>query len=119
MTQYTKADNGYATRMMWDAGCGGGGPFVVCSCGTQHSMTDQEFEESGCNGFDYIELDGQQFVYECPGCEKKLLKYENFIWRNRDHIRRYLKIRVDQEKAWADQQKMLNVIAGIDSPVDQ
>jgi hypothetical protein len=114
MTQYTKADNGLASAMMWDAGCGGAGPYVYCSCGIEHSMSDQEFEESDHTGFEYVTLDGRSFVYQCEGCKKKLLKYEVFIWHNRDYIRRYLKIRVDQEKAWADQQKLLNVIAGID-----
>jgi hypothetical protein len=101
--------------MMWDAGRGGAGPYVHCSCGKDHSLpgdlSDDEYDAA--ESFEYIELDGQLFVYECEGCEKKLLKYENFIWDNRNHFREYLKIRINQEKAWADQEKMLNALAGI------
>jgi hypothetical protein len=111
--QYTSPDNGQTSDMMWDAGRGGSGPWVHCSCGIDHSITDQEFQESGYQGFGYIELDGKLFVYECEGCAKKLAKYENFIWENRDHIRRYLKIRVDQEKSWAEQEHLLNVLSQI------
>ena len=111
--QYTKKDNSKASDMMWDAGLGGGGPWVHCACGKDYSLTDDEFVESGYQGFDYIELDNQLFVYGCEGCEQKLLKYEAFIWHNRDHIRRYLKKRIDQEKAWADQEHTLNLLADI------
>lgn len=110
MTQYTKPD-GKASEMLWDAGQGGGGPYVHCSCGVDHSQTDEEFEELG--GFRYIELAGLIFVEDCEGCGKNLLRYENFIWNNRDTIRRYLKTRIDQEKAWADQEDLLNKLAGI------
>jgi hypothetical protein len=113
--QYTRAKDDKASRMMWDAGLGGGGPWVHCSCGKDHSVPveDGEDDYNSEDSFEYIELDGQLFVYDCEGCEKKLLKYEYFIWKNRDMIRRYLKIRIDQEKAWADQEHMLNQIAGI------
>lgn len=110
MTQYTRGDNDKASEMMWDAGMGGVGPWVHCSCGIDHSQSEEEFEELG--GFGYIELGGLVFVKDCEGCEKQLLKYENFIWHNRDTIRRYLKTRIDQEKAWADQEDLLNKIAG-------
>lgn len=113
MAQYTKTPDGKASGMMWDAGLGGGGPWVHCSCGKDHSLTEEEYEEDEYTGFNYINLDGHVFVYDCEGCEKKLAKYENFIWNNRSMIRRYLKIRIDQEKAWADQEHMLNDIAGI------
>ena len=109
MTQYTRRSDDRASDMMWDAGQGGGGPWVHCSCGIDHSQSDEEFEELG--GFEYIELGGLVFVKSCEGCEKRLLKYENFIWSNRDTIRRYLKTRIDQEKAWADQEHMLNTLA--------
>ena len=99
---------------MWDSGLGGGGPWVHCSCGKDHSVPcDEDGDYNSEDSFEYIELDGQLFVYECEGCEKKLLKYEFFIWKNRDMIRRYLKTRIDQEKKWADQEHMLNQIAGI------
>jgi hypothetical protein len=116
MAQYTIQDNDKASDMMWDAGRGGGGPWVHCSCGKDHSLdpdlTEEEYDRA--DSFEYIELDGQLFVYDCEGCEKKLSRYERFMWNNRDMIRRYLKIRIDQEKAWADQEKLLNTIAGID-----
>ena len=114
MAQYTIHDDDKASDMMWDAGRGGGGPWVHCSCGKDHSVSADEDEENDYESFEYIELDGQLFVYDCEGCEKKLSRYERFMWNNRDMIRRYLKIRIDQEKAWADQEKLLNTIAGID-----
>lgn len=109
MTQYTRPD-GQASAMMWDAGLGGGGVYVHCSCGTDHSRTDEEVEDLGY--FGYMELGGLIFVQDCTGCGERLLKYENFIWNNRDTIRRYLKTRIDQEKAWADQEDLLNKLAG-------
>ena len=112
MTQYTKTEKNKATDMMWDAGLGGGGPWVHCSCGKDHSLTEEEYENSDYGGFEYIELNGILFVYGCEGCAEKLARYENFIWANRNHIRQYLKIRIDQEKAWADQEKLLNDLAG-------
>lgn len=112
LSQYTTPKDGTASGMIWDAALGGKGPWVHCSCGLDHSVSDEEYEESNC-GFKYIELDGQTFVYDCEGCSKKLRRYEDFIWKNRNTIRRYLRIRVNQEKAWADQEKMLNDIAGI------
>lgn len=112
MTQRTRHDGDTASDMMWDAAVGGGGPWVHCSCGIDHSMTDQEFQEDNYNGFGYVELDGLTFVHGCAGCEKRLGKYERFIWNNRDTIRRYLKTRIDQEKAWADQEDLLNKLAG-------
>jgi hypothetical protein len=111
--QYTSPDNGQTSDMMWDAGRGGGGPWVHCSCGLDHSMSDVEFEQDDYNGYRYIELGGLFFVHGCDGCEKTLARYENWIWNNRDHIRRYLKIRIDQEKAWADQEQLMNTLAGI------
>lgn len=115
--QYTKEDEDKASGMMWDAGLGGGGPWVHCSCGKDHTLpddvTEEQYERGDYASIEYINLDGQQFVHDCKGCEKKLARYENFIWENRDHIRRYLKIRIDQEKAWADQEKLLNDLARI------
>lgn len=111
---YTLKD-GEASQMMWDAGLGGGGPFVFCSCGIEHSLppdlTDEEY--NAADSFYYIELHGTLFVDSCDGCKKRLLKYENFIWDNRDHIRTYFKIRIDQELKWAEQEKSKNLLAGI------
>lgn len=116
MAQYILPDDDLASDMMWDAGQGGAGPYVHCSCGIDHSipddLPDDEYEDM--HMFGYIELDGVLFVSGCAGCEKKLAKYERFIWDNRGHIRNYLKIRTDQELAWADQEKTLNRLAGID-----
>lgn len=114
MTQYVRGQPGKASAMMWDASMGGAGPWVVCSCGKEHSLpcdADGDFDSSEM--FEYVELDGMMFVYECDGCKIKLNKYEEFIWKNKDTIRRYLKIRIDQEKAWADQEHLLNILADI------
>jgi hypothetical protein len=115
MVQYTRGDDNQASEMMWDAGLGGGSPYVHCSCSKDHSLPAEADEDNykGYEFFHYIDLDGQVFVEDCPGCSKKLAKYENFIWQNRNHIREYLKIRINQEKAWADQEQLLNTIAGI------
>ena len=113
MTNYIERTDGKATDMMWSAGRGGGGPWVHCSCGQDHSMTDEEFEADNYNGFRYIELGGKIFVEGCEGCEKLLGRYERFIWENRDTIRVYLKTRIDQEKAWADHEHLLNKLADI------
>lgn len=111
--QYTKPTPDQASDIMWDAGMGGGGPWVSCGCGIDHSIPEEEFVENGYQGFYYIELDNQLFVTDCEGCNKRLAKYENFIWKNRDTIRRYLKTRIDQEKAWAEQEHIKNILAGI------
>jgi len=113
MTQRTKHLDTTASDMMWDAGSGGGGPFVHCSCGIDHSIPEEEFELNDYDGFRYIELAGLLFVKDCNGCEERLGKYESFIWNNRNTIRQYLKIRIDQEKAWADQEHLMNVLSGI------
>jgi hypothetical protein len=113
--QYTKPSDNKASNMMWDAGLGGGGPWVHCSCGKDHTLdpdlTEEEYDAA--DNFEYIELAGELFVYGCDGCNERLRRYENFIWGNRDTIRRYLKIRIDQEKAWADQEHLKNVLADI------
>jgi len=114
MTQYIRAKNGEASEMMWDAGQGGAGPWVSCNCGIDHSLPceeDDNFDRSDM--FYYIIIDGQHFVYDCEGCKTTLARYENFIWNNKDTIRRYLKTRIDQEKAWAEQQHLLNILADI------
>jgi hypothetical protein len=112
MTQYTKRSDNKATDMMWDAALGGGGPFAYCSCGKDHSVSDEAYENHD-DSIGYVELGGLIFVQGCNGCEERLGKYERFIWENRDTIRRYLKTRIDQEKAWADQEHLLNTLANI------
>lgn len=63
---------------------------------------------------EYVEtndLDGHAYVLECP-CNG-LTRYEDFIWDNKDCIRKYLKTRIDQEYVWAEEQKTLNKLSGI------
>ena len=57
------------------------------------------------------DLHGIVFVLECP-CNG-LTKYEEFIWNNKDPIRRYLKARIEQEYVWTQEQLTLNKLAGI------
>ena len=120
MAQHIMPSDGTASELMWNAAMGGGGPYVHCACGTTHTIPEPEKtdddDEYGYNdqtyydynSFSYVHVDGQEFVYECDGCRKKLAKYEKFIWDNRDTIRRYLNIRVAQEKIWADQEVLMN-----------
>ena len=112
--QYTKPKNNVASQMMWDAGLTSSGSWVTCQCGKDfyERLLDNSTDEYVY--YDYIELDGKFFVRECDDCAQLLARYEYFIWNSKDHIRRYLKTRVDQEKAWADQQHLLNQLAGID-----
>lgn len=114
--QYTRPDKDKASEMMWDTGMGGGSSYVMCSCNKEHTLPDdfpeEQYDWGNFDSINFIDLDNQQFVYGCEGCDKRLAKYENFIWQNRDHIRRYLKTRIDQEKAWADQEHILNIVAG-------
>lgn len=113
---YIKPNLHEASSMIWDAGCGGAGPYVICSCGEDHTLDpdlpDDEYDSS--MNFEYIVVDNENYVYDCQGCSKKLRQIEDFIWHNRDTIRRYLKIRIDQEKAWADQEHLKNILAGIE-----
>lgn len=57
------------------------------------------------------EMNGIMFVLDCP-CNG-LYRYENFIWEQKDTIRKYLKVRIEQEYEWAEQQLTLNKLAGI------
>lgn len=63
------------------------------------------------DGISAQEMNGIMFVLGCP-CNG-LHRYENFIWENRDTIRRYLKVRIEQEHLWAEQELTLNKLAGI------
>jgi hypothetical protein len=65
---------------------------------------------------DYDAVSGQEinsimFVLDCP-CNG-LHRYENFIWEHRDTIRNYLKVRIEQEAEWAEQELTKNKLAGI------
>jgi|GEM_PF-3238904 len=57
------------------------------------------------------ELNGISFVIDCP-CNG-LTRYEKFIWTERDTIRNYLKVRIEQEYEWAQQELTKNKLAGI------
>lgn len=135
----TQEDATQASEMFMDAGQGGGGPWVECLCGKSHfalradwSDFDEDDLEEDANeeGFKippedentvhhvdeyvyYITFNGQQAVTNCEGCRTKLKRYEDFIWEQRDIIREYLRIRIKQEKDWADYETTKNVLAGI------
>jgi hypothetical protein len=130
--QYTLPSDGKTSEMFYDAQDRGyGSAYVECRCGTQHYAVDwhQYYEENipdetdegefkvrhhhDCDSVGYFEFIGQHFVYGCDGCSVYLRRYEDFIWQERDTIRNYLKIRIDQEKRWADQEHLKNVLAGI------
>ena len=136
--QYTLPDDGKASDMFYDAQTRGyGGFYVECQCGIQHYAVDSRYrwqyeddadfaipDESSegtfpvkhhynCDSVGHFEFIGQQFVYDCDGCSKYLRRYEDFIWAERDTIRNYLKIRIDQEKKWSDQEHLKNILAGI------
>ena len=134
--QYTLPSDGTASTMFRDSQerCYGG-VYVECSCGIQHYAVDSryayQYEEdepfpAETNEGDYkvkhhhdfdsvgsFEFIGQIFVDECEGCMKYLRRYEDFIWAERDIIRNYLKLRIDQEKQWAEQEHIKNILAGI------
>jgi len=57
------------------------------------------------------ELNGILFVDDCP-CNG-ITRYETFIWKERETIRRYLKARIEQEYQWAQEELTLNKLAGI------
>jgi hypothetical protein len=68
-------------------------------------------------GYDCVsgrEINGIVFVLDCP-CNG-LFRYENFIWENRATIRNYLTARVNQEYEFAEQEKSLNKLAGLEDP---
>lgn len=123
MTQYTmpKDAGNKASEMMWDVAYGGAGVHIHCDCGIDWQdedapMPDEDDEIDdweNVNYFRYIELDGKTLVEECEGCQVKLARYEKWIWNNRELIRDYLSVRVNQEFKWAEQEKLLNTIAGI------
>jgi len=64
-----------------------------------------------CDGISAQEMNGIMFVLDCP-CNG-LHRYEAFIWENKDTIRKYLKVRIEQEHRWAEEQLTLNKLAGI------
>lgn len=133
--QYTLPSDGKTSEMFWDAQERAyGGVYVECLCGIQHYAVDSrnrsweddidipaETDEGDykvkhhydCDSVGHFEFIGQQFVYGCDSCSTYLRRYEDFIWQERDTIRNYLKIRIDQEVKWADQEHLKNILAGI------
>lgn len=117
---------------------GGGSSSIYCNCGRQHyapenlygsdhegdyesmlasALAEKADDEDGVvihynTDFVYAkDIDNKTFVVDCP-CNG-LRKYEEWIWNNREIIRDYLKVRVEQEHAWAQQELTLNKLAGI------
>lgn len=58
------------------------------------------------------QLNGINFVIGCP-CNG-LSRFEEFIWNERNTIRNYLRKRVEQEYNWAQEEKTLNKLAGLE-----
>lgn len=77
----------------------------------QRQNPDKVVLHYDCDSISAQELNGIMFVIGCP-CNG-LYRYENFIWENKDTIRRYLKDRIEQEHRWAEEQLTLNKLAGI------
>jgi hypothetical protein len=114
MTQYVLPKDGTASEMMWDAGRGGYSSWVTCDCNREwNPPEDLPDDVEDYEWFRYTEVEGRTFVADCEECCKKLARYEQWIWNNRELIRDYLSIRVNQQLKWAEQEKMLNDIAGV------
>jgi hypothetical protein len=112
--QYTLPKDGRASDMMWDSCTGGAGSWVECDCGITWQPPDDLPEDTDdYDWFRYVEVEGRTFVADCDECSRKLARYEQWIWNNRSTIRDYLGTRVNQQLKWAEQEKMLNDIAGI------
>ena len=126
------------SRMFLRSLSGGGSSSMYCNCGRTHyapnnlsnsddendyqDMLDSALEEQkkDPNGVvidyenDFIrghDIDGKTFVEDCP-CNG-LRRYEEWIWNNRQIFRDYIKSRVAQEAIWAEQETVLNKLAGI------
>jgi len=138
MTKKYSVNKKMPSRMFLKSIVGGGNTSITCNCGRTH-YAPQAFDYSNdtdnyeialaecllehdkdpdgviINYEDdfvyYKELGGQQFVEDCP-CNG-LRRYEDFIWGNRNSIREYYKVRVEQEACWAEQEVVLNKLAGI------
>ena len=126
------------SKMFLKSLTGGGASSIYCNCGRQHyapnnlynsddeddytAMLNDALAEQKKHGDgviidyenDFIrahDIDGKTFVEDCP-CNG-LRKYEDWIWNNRQIIRDYVKLRVAQESIWAEQEVVLNKLAGI------
>lgn len=117
MTQYTLPRDGRASDMMWDSCRGGASSWIHCDCGIEWNPPEEleEADPAGYDWFRFVEVDGRTFVEDCAECCAKLARFEQWIWNNRELIRDYLRVRVDQQLKWAEQERLLNTIAGFDS----
>ena len=68
-----------------------------------------------CDAISGSVVNGINFVLTCP-CNG-LARYETFIWEHRNMIRTFLKDRIDQESQFAEQEKTLNKLSGIDKKI--
>lgn len=136
MSKYAISDNP-PSELFTKSLRGGGSSSVYCNCGRTHyapsnlyNSEDEEdydtmlneclreqradpdgividYENDFVRGYD---IDGKTFVDGCP-CNG-LRKYEDWIWNNKDVIRDYLVLRVNQECEWALEQKSINKLKG-------
>lgn len=127
------------SEMFLDAMDGGyGSSEIECTwCNRNHLCPDSGYEEESwknyceeehkknpngvvlhhnCDDILGREMNGYMFVIGCP-CNG-LRKYEGFVWEQRNMICRYLKIRIEQEHEWAEQELTKNILAGISSGDD-
>lgn len=122
------------------SGYGIGSPDIECAwCGREHLCVNSRFMDDwdhdnseswedlcisrhkenpenvvlhyDCDSVSAHEMNNIMFVVGCP-CNG-LQRYEQFIWDHRQTIRNYLKVRIEQEHAWAEQELTLNKLAGI------
>jgi hypothetical protein len=63
----------------------------------QKQNPEKYIEHYDCSNVSWGNLDGKQVVYDCPCDEEKLSKYEDFIWKHRFIIAKYLKSRSEAE----------------------
>ena len=103
MPNYVLRDDGKPSDMFVDSLRGGGATQIECCCGKYHIAEDLEYAS-----IEYKTLSDQVFVTDCS-CNS-LKKYEEFIWSNRDSIRRYLRVRIDREFEWAEQERLMNLL---------
>ena len=138
MTKKYPVNQKKPSKMFVNSLHGGGGSQANCHCGRVHyapgNLRDSSDEDDYQNMLNscleeqrvdpegvvieynddfihYKELNGILFVVDCP-CNG-LRRYEDFIWNNRDVFRDYLKIRVEREHEWAQQELVKNKLAGI------
>lgn len=136
MPIYTSPKVGETSDMFLDAmfGTGIGSDDLTCDfCKKNHLCPDTRYSDSdtwkeycetemaknpdkvvlhyGCDAVTGRYMDNKLFVIGCD-CNG-LARYENFIWQHRDTIRNYLKLRIESEHRWAEEELTLNKLAGI------